>query len=220
MSPEQATGEPVDGRSDFYSLGMILWELAVGNRPFEGRSFGEWVLLHATREPTPPSHAERRQLRGEIPAALDEAVLRCLAKRPEHRFGSALELREALAAIVAPLALAEPAPPRRHWPLAVAGGAMLIALVGLLAARHAGKAIGPSPARVSPPSTASTQSTLPMEFEPTEIAPTSAPASFPPLIVRQARPAKKRAPIMRSRQERAHDDGDLPATELKDPFAP
>jgi len=219
MSPEQSTGEPVDARSDIYSLGVMLWELAVGYRPFEGRSFGEWVLLHATREAMAPSRAERTQLRGEIPQALDAAILRCLAKRPEDRFATAGELRDALGAIACPTTLAaEPAAPRRRWPLVVAGAAAIAAIAGLSAARHVSKAIGPSPARVSPPSAPSVAPSppaAPLQFEPTEVQ--STPASFKPMIVQQTRPKKKHVIV---RPKPSDDDDAVSASAIKDPFAP
>jgi serine/threonine-protein kinase len=128
MSPEQATGEPTDVRSDLYSLGLVMWELIVGHMPFVGRSFGEWVLVHATVDPAPPSLAQPLKVQGRLPARLDAVILRCLAKRADQRFKSIAELRRALARA------GTQGSGRRT--LAIAGAALVSATVTIAVATH------------------------------------------------------------------------------------
>ena len=84
MAPEQAASEPTDARSDVFSLGCVLYEMATGMPAFARRSFGE-TLVAVLRE-DPPS------LPPEVPADLAEVILRCLAKNPEQRFQSAQDV--------------------------------------------------------------------------------------------------------------------------------
>lgn len=93
LSPEQLTGEPVDGRSDQYSTGCLLYELLTGRPPFVGDSAFAVMHQHISQEPVAPS-----RLRPQIPAVVDGLVLRTLAKDREQRPGSAAELRDALSA--------------------------------------------------------------------------------------------------------------------------
>jgi TolB-like protein/Tfp pilus assembly protein PilF len=90
MSPEQARGEAVDHRSDIFSLGVLLYEMVAGSRPFEGGSAAE-VLGAILRDDPPP-------LTGVSPD-LDKIVRRCLEKRREARFQSARDLAFALDAL-------------------------------------------------------------------------------------------------------------------------
>jgi tetratricopeptide (TPR) repeat protein len=88
MSPEQANGLPVDVRSDIFSLGVVLYETASGQLPFQGRS--EKQILEAIRNQRPlPVHALRR----EIPRSFSRVLDRCLAKRTDERYPSAAALR-------------------------------------------------------------------------------------------------------------------------------
>jgi len=91
MSPEQARGEAIDGRSDLYSVGVVLYELLVGQAPFEGDSALSVVLKHLSDAPEPPSS---RQL--GVDAGLEAICLKALQKFPAHRFQSAREMRQAL----------------------------------------------------------------------------------------------------------------------------
>src|SRR5438876_2065673 len=94
MSPEQASGtDPIDGRSDVYSLGCVLYEMLAGEPPYTGPS-AQIVMAKRLTDPVPSV----RRLREGIPPALDAAVSRALAKAPADRFGTAAEFAGALAA--------------------------------------------------------------------------------------------------------------------------
>jgi len=93
MSPEQAGGLDVDGRSDVYSLGAIMYELFCGQPLFRGRSFGDFVVKHMSEPVLPP-----RDTPGGAAMApeLEQIILRCLQKKPADRYASAGELRDRL----------------------------------------------------------------------------------------------------------------------------
>jgi eukaryotic-like serine/threonine-protein kinase len=91
LSPEQVQGSEVDGRSDLYSVGLILYELITGRVPFQAESDMAAALMRLNQDPTPP-----RAFRGGIPRGLESVVLRALARRPEDRFQSAESMRAAL----------------------------------------------------------------------------------------------------------------------------
>jgi serine/threonine-protein kinase len=100
LAPEQVEGRPVDGRTDVYALGVVLYEALCGQPPFVGDSEVGTALARLHREARPP-----RQLRADVPREVEAVVERAMARRPEDRFASAAELRAALLA-------ATPAPPR------------------------------------------------------------------------------------------------------------
>jgi eukaryotic-like serine/threonine-protein kinase len=96
MSPEQSLGEIVDARSDLYSAGVLLFELLTGDKPF--RSEETHDLLRQHREAAPPTLAESCP-GAEFPKALERLVARALAKDPDDRFQSAIDMAEALDAV-------------------------------------------------------------------------------------------------------------------------
>ncbi|MDX2009534.1 MAG: protein kinase [Myxococcaceae bacterium] len=92
MSPEQALAQPVDARSDIFSAGIVLWEMIAGRPLYDGGTMAEMVMKMAN--PTVPS---LREIRGaEVSEALDQVVLRALAKDPAARYGRADEFARAL----------------------------------------------------------------------------------------------------------------------------
>ena len=113
MCPEQARGEPMDGRGDLYSVGVILYEMLSGRLPFAENSTMEMLLAHATREPPAFSHVGAS---GVVPLAIEDVVHWCLAKDATERPAEARALAEAFETALAGEPSSVPAPSRQKTP--------------------------------------------------------------------------------------------------------
>jgi len=100
MSPEQVKGQPTDGRSDLYSVGVSLYEMLTGARPFQADSDFSLMAAQVQQAPKPPI-----ELRSDLPAALNEIILLAIAKEPAQRFQSADAFRNALRNVPVPAAV-------------------------------------------------------------------------------------------------------------------
>ena len=144
VSPEQAQGRQLDGRSDLYALGVTLYKAVTDNVPFSSTDWFELARMHVEDPPTPP-----REHRPDVSARLERIILRLLAKHPDDRYESATALLEELdeiGSVSRPTAtfgwVADPAATgtvstqrRRVWiwvaaVLVVVGVALLVALAG------------------------------------------------------------------------------------------
>lgn len=96
MSPEQAMGKLVDGRSDLYAVGLLLYEMLIGQPPFDGDDSFAVGYKHVHEEPVPPDQVDPK-----VPAALSATVMRCLAKQASNRFDRGFDLADALVAFLA-----------------------------------------------------------------------------------------------------------------------
>jgi len=120
MSPEQASGKPLDGRTDLWSLGAVLFEMLAGRAPFPGEE--HLAILRAVVHDTPP---KLREVRPEVPPEVERIVSRALEKDPAQRYPSGAEMVRDLSAALT--AIEAPARRRPAWLIAAAAVVLLVA---------------------------------------------------------------------------------------------
>jgi serine/threonine protein kinase len=216
LSPEQIKGDPQDHRSDIFSVGIVLYQLTTGVRPFDGSSIAAVCAQIVAKQPAPPSHHNPT-----LPPEFDRIVMRCLAKNPADRYASG----ESLAASLYPFARNKPQP-RPHsldfsWfqrPLRPAdkwiyGGAVAAALLaipaahGLYSRRRLPTIAHPNSGILSPTTVATAPMTPSLEFAPNignaATSPKTARIKMQPgaTQISAAKPALSRAAITNSPRE-------------------
>lgn len=124
MSPEQASGHPLDARSDMFSFGVVLYEMLAGQRPF--RAAGNLELLQQV------IHAKPAPLRADVPGPLRALVMKAIEKDPAHRYPSMRELVAGMREVQRPSGQREAAPRIRRggWIVAASVAALAIAAAG------------------------------------------------------------------------------------------
>ncbi|HSW49762.1 MAG TPA: serine/threonine-protein kinase [Bryobacteraceae bacterium] len=217
MSPEQIKGGELDARSDLYSLGVSMYELVTGARPFRGDSDFSIMSAHLEKEPVPPVEVDPR-----LPADLNEIILMSIAKDPAKRFQSADAFAGAIRSVSgippaapmptqppmpAPVQAAPPPPavappPARssHRGLYMALGAIVAIAVLAVGALQLPKWLktraGDSPVSVQEAAPVSQAEPVPAEFPPAEPVPAATPAARAPVaeIPRRASPPATATP--------------------------
>jgi eukaryotic-like serine/threonine-protein kinase len=180
MAPEQIRGETIDGRTDVYALGCMLYEMLTARLPFEAPTIMAMLTKHLTEQPVPPSL--RRPDLGLSPA-VDQLVLCAMAKEPAARPASMDQLGEMIAALISTL----PASPNRSGALGIPGASSAAAPIGT----------PPAPSAFHPPSGFQPSTPPPPGFAPPGIAapPAPAPAAYTPAPVYEAERRGSRAPL-------------------------